>query len=161
MDSYTPDMNSQYRRYAALLLRQHRLLVPGQEKGSEMDETENELGQVWDTLDPCQRQSLSGLGSDLTWVETHCQPPPRGRSADAVTEQEYRTLDRAWREGDWHRTLHYLRLCAPGMDDFDVAYLRARLWHMLGFADLARVFDDLALELYHSPMRGKRRGSPG
>lgn len=142
-----PILDDSFRRYVALLLRHHHLLSERPEDDSEIEAVEDEMTELWDELNPAQRQSLSGLGSDLNWIRRGCQPAPRGRRAEDVTPQDLQSLVSARDEGDWHALLHELRTCAPSMPAFELADLRALAWSKIGFMDLNRVFRELAAQL--------------
>src|SRR5947209_7469104 len=137
MGPYSPTVDNLYRRYADLLLQHHRLLSEGKAADAEIEKLEEEMTRLWDRLDATQRQSLSGLGSDLNWVRRQCHLAPRGRRPEDVTKQDFDFLAKAGKDGDWHSLLHYLRLCAPRTSPFQLAYLRASAWAGLGFPQFA------------------------
>jgi hypothetical protein len=64
-----------FRNYAELLHRRHQYLLAGREEGPEMEEIEEALSAMWETLDEAQRHSLNGIGSDLNWVRRRGAPP--------------------------------------------------------------------------------------
>lgn len=146
MSGTKPTVDNLYRRYAELLFHHHRLLCEGRDDDVETDVVEEEMTPLWDRLDPAQRHSLSGLSSDLNWVRRHCQPPPRGKKAEEVTPQDLEALAKAREDGDWHRLLHFLRLCAPKTPSSELAHWRGKAWAALDFPQLAGLFGNLAAE---------------
>src|ERR1019366_5247114 len=48
---------------------------------------------------------------------------------------------------EWHKILHYLRLCAPVFPIVTLAYLRARAYEDLGLRSYASVFYEMAADL--------------
>lgn len=142
-----PTTDDRYRRYVDLLLCHHQLLCNGRHESDEADAVENEMTPLWDELDSAQQQSLSGLGSDLTWIRRRGQPAPRAKPADQVTDAEIEHVVRANDIGDWNGMLHNLRICGARLPAAEIARFRATAWHKLGFAKLSRLFDSFATEL--------------
>src|SRR5258708_5338149 len=105
------------------------------------------MTRLWGRLDGTQKQSLSGLGSDLSWVRRRCQLAPRGRRPEEVTPQDLQALVKAREDADWHALLHHLRICCAKLPPFQLAYLRGSAWKDVGLPELATVFYDLAAEL--------------
>jgi hypothetical protein len=138
-----PTVDAGYRNYAELLLRRHQFLSEGQEEGPEMEEIEEDLSRMWETLSEAQQRSLNGMGSDLNWVRRGGAPPPRGRPADAVSEEDRRRLSDAESRGDWHVVLHSLRVCASVLAVEDLARRRAAAYAGLGFQSYAEAFRGL------------------
>jgi len=147
MSTNTPTVDETYRRYAELLLRHHHLLAAGREETAETDAVEEEMTQLWDQLTAAQRSSLSGLGSDLSWLRRGCAPAPRGRRAEEISADDLQDLSKAHDEGDWHGLLHCLRLCAATTPARQLAVLRASAWAALKFPNIASLFQDQAAEL--------------
>jgi len=147
MGPYTPTIDEAYRQYADLLLQHHRLSSEGKEEDLDTETVEDEMSRLWARLNPIQKQSLSGLGSDLNWVRRRCQLAPRGRRPEDVTPQEFQTLIESKDEADWHGLLHHLRVCAPKVRPFPLAYLRASAWSAIQVPKVVSVFYDLAAEL--------------
>jgi hypothetical protein len=146
-----------YKQYAELLLRHHYLLSEDKDEAPETEAIEEEMTTLWDQLNPVQRKSLSGLGSDLSWIRRKYQPAPKGRRPEDVTEQDFESLLQARATGDWHEVLHYLRLCAPKTPPSQTAYARAMAWSELGLPKLARVFYDVATSLERPEQNGEPR----
>lgn len=146
MTNYTPKVDDRYRRYAALL-RQHNDLLTQASAESELDSFECEMTQLWDELEATQQRSLSGLSSDLNWLRRGGELAPRTRSAAQVSDSDLHDLSQARDAHEWHKLLHYLRLCAARLSPFDVAFLRATAWQVLGFPQLAQTFSGLAAQL--------------
>jgi hypothetical protein len=144
MSPHAPTVDDSYRRYADLLLQHHRLRLEGKDADAEVEAVEEEMTRLWDRLDAVQRSSLSGLGSDLTWVRRGLQPAPRSRPPEEVTPEDFRALAQARDGADWHRLLHHLRVCVPGMAPNELASLRAVAWDHIGLPQLASVFEDVA-----------------
>ncbi len=144
MDPHTPTVDEVYRRCAELLLRRHRLLSEAKDEDAEAETGEEEMTRLWDRLDAVQRRSLSGLGSDLSWVRRGFELAPRRRRPEEVTPQDFQSLVQARNDADWHGLLHHLRLCAPGMSPSQLASLRAAAWDRIGLPQLASVFYDVA-----------------
>jgi hypothetical protein len=137
-------IDAAFRTYAELLLRRHRCLLERREEDPETGEIEQALSAGWETLDEAQRDSLSGMGSDLNWVRRRGAPPPRGHAADAVTEEHRRRLAVAESQSDWHAVLHLLRVCAPVLAVEDLARRRSAAYVGIGLSSYAEVFRDLA-----------------
>ena len=47
---------------------------------------------------------------------------------------------------EWHRILHYLRLCAPSFQAASLARERGIAYDAIGFPDHARVFESQAIQ---------------
>ncbi len=142
MDAFTPTLNEAYLDYADRLLQHHRLLGEGKETADELRAVEDEMTDLWDRLDPIQRKSLSGLGSDLNWVRRGGTLAPRGPKPEDVSPADRQALQEARNTSEWHRFLHQLRVCAPALPVLDLARLRAETWSQLGQPRIARVFDE-------------------
>ena len=142
MDTFTPTMNEVYLEYADRLLQHHRLLGEGKEAADETLAVEDEMTELWDRLDPIQRKSLSGLGSDLNWVRRGGVSAPRGAKPEDVSSADRQALQEARNASDWHGVLHQLRVCAPLIPLKDLARLRAETWSKLGLPQIACVFDE-------------------
>jgi tetratricopeptide (TPR) repeat protein len=147
MGPHTPVIDDSYRRYADLLLRHSRLLAERGDEDAEAEAVEEEMTRLWDHLDAVQRRSLSGLGSDLNWAHNGCQLAPRSRRPEDVTPQDLQAIGEAMEHDDWHRVLHHLRACSPGIPPFELARTRALAWRAIGFPQLTGLFFDLASEL--------------
>jgi hypothetical protein len=144
MGKFTPAMDETYLRYADLLFQHQQLLATGREEADETTAVEDELMTVWEELDAVQRQSLSGLGSDLNWVRRGGVAAPRAGSRGDVSPEELQRLRMIEGSGDWHRLLHQLRVCAPALPISRLASLRAAAWSALGQPRIAAVFSDFA-----------------
>lgn len=142
MNSFAPAVNEVYLEYASRLLQHHRLLAEGRESSDEAILVEDEMTELWEQLDPVQRKSLSGLGSDLNWVRRGGQPAPYAPKPDDVSPEDRKALEEAGRVGDWHRLLHQLRACATSIPWSESARLRAEAWSKLGQAHIAGVFQE-------------------
>jgi tetratricopeptide (TPR) repeat protein len=148
MTTHSPAIDTEpYRQYAHLLVQHHRLLSQGKDQDLETESIEEEMGRLWDRFDAIQQRSLSGLGSDLSWVRRRFQAAPRGRRAEDVTSQDLKALVEARELSDWHALLHHLRVCSAKLLPFQVAYLRGLAWSAVGFPNLAAVFYDAAAGL--------------
>jgi tetratricopeptide (TPR) repeat protein len=147
MSPQTSILDDQYRRYADLLLRHHRLLSEGKDEEPATEAVEEEMTRLWERLDEHQRRSLSGLGSDLSWLRHRCQLAPRSRRPEEVTADDFEALIQARNAPDWEGVLQGLRLCAPRMPPFQLAFLRGSAWDALNVPQVASVFYDLASAL--------------
>jgi hypothetical protein len=113
----------------------------------EILEAEDRMNELWENLDGTQRRSLSGMGSDLNWVRRKGEPPPKGRKEPKeVTPRERQELLAAMESKDWHRLLHFLRLCAPEFPITALAHLRRRAYDALAFPAYASIFYEQAAE---------------
>jgi hypothetical protein len=160
MDAFTPTMNEAYREYADRLLQHHRFLGEGKDRADETLAVEEEMTELWDRLDPIQRKSLSGLGSDLTWVRRGGAPAPRGPKLEDVSPADRQALQEARNASDWHGVLHQLRVCAPSIPLVDLARLRAETWSELGLPQIASVFDEFLRVNAHSTSSSPRPSGP-
>ncbi len=147
MSDFDPTIDAAFLEYADLELRCHHLLLDGKEDSLEIGEAEDRLEKLWTQLDDVQQRSLRGMASDLSWIRRKGEPPPKGRKTPeevAATEQE--ELLAAIKSKEWHRILHYLRLCAPTFQAASLARERAIAYDAIGFPDYARVFAAQAIE---------------
>jgi tetratricopeptide (TPR) repeat protein len=141
-------MDAAFRESVELELRCHYLLLEGKENTPECLAGEDRLTVLWENLDEVQRRSLNGMGSDLNWVRRHGEPPPKGRKQpDEVTPAEQQELVATIGSKEWHKTLHYLRLCAPMIPIVTLAYLRGRVYEAIGLPNYAGVFYEQAADL--------------
>jgi tetratricopeptide (TPR) repeat protein len=147
MSVYTPTTDEAYRQYAELLVKHHQLLSENKNEDTETELVEDEMSSLWESFDSLQKQSLSGLGSDLNWARRGCQGALHGRKPEDVTRQDFQTLVELREKDDWHGVLHYLRLCAPCMRPFQLADLRATAWSAIHLPKVVTVFYDVAAEL--------------
>ena len=138
-----PTIDSSYRAYADLLLRRHRLLGQGKDKGEEIAEVEDGLSALWEDLDEAQRQSLNGMGSDLNWARRRGTPAPMARKAHDVREADREALTAAIEAKDAHAVLFWLRCCASSMPLAELAERRQQAYASTGFPQVADVFGDL------------------
>jgi hypothetical protein len=148
MDTFAPTVNEVYRKYADLLLRHHRRLAEGEESADETIRVEDAMTELWDRLDPIQRKSLSGLGSDLNWVRQGAGPAPLAPKPAEVSPEARKVLEQARNASNWHTLLHQLRLCGSAIPADDLARLRAEAWSKLGEPQIAGFFQEF---LRHSP----------
>lgn len=146
MVTHNPSVDDRYCRYAELLLAQHKLLSQNAAEG-DSEVIEDEMTQIWDALDSAQRQSLSGLSSDLGWLRRCGKPAPKTRPGQDVTEADLRELEQARERADWHRTLHQLRLCTAKLPPFELAFSRAAAWQALGLSEISGLFSRFAAKL--------------
>src|SRR6516165_2807959 len=147
MPPFDPNIDAAFREYAELELRCHHLLLEGKGDTPEILEAEDRMTELWERLDEVQRQSLSGMGSDLNWVRRKGEPPPNGRKKpEEVTPAERQALEEATDSKDWHGILHFLRLCAPGLPLVTLAQLRGGAYDAIRFPGYARVFHERAAE---------------
>ena len=145
MAELDPTIDATFREYADLQLRRHYLLFQGKEDSPGIAEAEERMEQLWTKLDDVQRRSLSGMASDLNWIRKG-EPPPKGRKTrEEVTATEQQELLMAIKSKEWHRILHYLRLCAPSFQAASLARERATAYDAIGFPDYARVFGTHAI----------------
>jgi tetratricopeptide (TPR) repeat protein len=142
-----PKIDAAYREYADLLFRHHVILVRGRQGGEEMDSVEDEMSAIWAKLDEAQRQSLRGLSSDLNWILRRGGPPPNEQPRRPVTNAELRELQAAQEAGDWHATLHLLRMYAYAIRPDFAAYIKATCYYKLEFPGVALAATDLTVEL--------------
>jgi hypothetical protein len=148
MSPYDPKIDATFREYAELELRCHHLLLEGKENDPETIEAEDRMTELWEKLDEVQRRSLSGMGSDLNWLRRKGEPPPNGRKKpEEVTPDEREALQAAMESKDWHRLLHFLRICAPNLPIVILATLRESAYDEIGLPAYASVFSELAAEL--------------
>jgi hypothetical protein len=142
MDAYAPVVNEVYREYADRLLRHHHLLAEGEESSDEAIRVEDEMTELWDRLDPVQRKSLSGLGSDLNWVRRGGRLAPLAPRPEDISPGDWEALHAASAASNWHTFLHQLRLCGALIPVNELARLRAETWSTLGEPRIARVFQE-------------------
>src|SRR5207247_2140102 len=103
--------------------------------------------KLWTKLHDVQQRSLRGMASDLSWIRRKGEPPPKGRKTpEEVAATERQELSAAIKSKEWHRILHYLRLCAPAFQAASLAHERAIAYDAIGFPDYARVFAAKAIE---------------
>jgi len=147
MSSFDPTVDAAFREYADLQLLHHYLLLEGKDNAPETEAAEHQMEGLWDKLDAVQRQSLNGIGSDLNWVRRKGEPPPKGRKApEEVTPTEQQELVAVIGLKEWHKILHYLRLCAPILPPVSLAHLRGHAYDALGFPTYASVFYEQAAD---------------
>src|SRR5688572_4735239 len=114
MIPFEPNLDAAFREYADLQLRRHYLLLDGREDAPEALRAEDGMEDLWEKLDEVQRRSLNGMGSDLNWVRRKGEPPPNGRkSGDEIPQNDQQELVTAIVSKEWHKVLHYLRVCSP------------------------------------------------
>jgi tetratricopeptide (TPR) repeat protein len=148
MAAFDPTIDAAFREYAELELRCHYLLLEGKENAPETLEAEDRMTALWEKLDEVQRRSLKGMGSDLNWVRRKGQPPPKGRKgSEEVPPTEQQELVTAIGAKEWHKVLHYLRLCAPSFPVDALAHHRARIYEALGLPNYASTFYEQAADL--------------
>jgi len=148
MTELSPSIDDLFRDYADQNLRRHQLLSAGKEDSEEVSEAEDRMDSLWLKLDDVQRHSLNGMASDLNWIRRNGAPPPRGRKAPAeVPDTDRQELASAMMAKDWHRTLHFLRLCAPIFQAAALARERSVAYDAIGIPEYARVFSDFFAEL--------------
>jgi hypothetical protein len=147
MAEFAPTIDAAFREYADLELRCHHLLLDGKEDSLETTEAEDRMEKLWPKLDDVQQRSLRGMASDLSWIRRKGEPPPRGRKTpEEVAATDRQELSAAIKSKEWHRILHYLRLCAPTFQAASLARERAIAYDAIGFPHYARVFDAQAIE---------------
>ncbi len=141
-------MDAAFREYAELELRCHQLLLDAKDNVPETEAAEDRMNELWDKLDETQRQCLKGMGSDLNWVRRKGEPPPNGHKvAEEVTPIEQKEMVEAIGSKQWHKTLHYLRRCAPLIPIDALAYSRGRVYEAIGLPAYASVFYEQAADL--------------
>lgn len=147
MDEFTPTMNEEFRMYAGLRLRRHYLLLDEEDDSQEIAVVEEQMEALWEHFDAIQLQSLSGMGSDLNWIRRNCEPPPNGRKTpEDVSALDRQELEVAMKSKDWHRILHYMRLCAPSFRPASVARERGITYAAIGLPKYASVFEARAIQ---------------
>ena len=147
MPSFDPTMDAAFRVSAELELRCHYLLLAGEENSPEILVAEGRMTVLWEKLDEVQRRSLNGMGSDLNWVRRKGEPPPKGRKGpEEVTDAEQQELAAAMSLKEWHKVLHFLRVCAPIFSIVKLAELRGRAYEELGLRVYASVFYGMAAD---------------
>src|SRR5437867_4024333 len=136
MSDFDPTIDAAFREYADLELRRHHLILEGKENSLEIADAEVRMDELWAKLDGVQRRSVSGMASDLNWVRRDGQPPPKGRQTpEEVTAAERQELSAAMELREWHRVLHYLRLCAPTFQAALLARERGIAYAAIGFPE--------------------------
>lgn len=145
MNHINTTIPAEFRKYAALQMRRHKLLCENETAAS--DEIEDEMDSIWDALDPEQRRNLNGFAADLNWIRRQSQPPPKGRKLDEVTTNDHRELLAAREAKDWFKFLHFLRMCAIALPPMNVGYLRGVTYHALGFPEYALAFYEYAADM--------------
>lgn len=147
MSEFDPKIDATFLEYADLELRCHNLLLAGREDSDEIAEAEDRMENLWPQLDDVQQRSLRGMASDLSWIRRKSEPPPKGRKTpEEVAATERQELWAAMKSREWHRVLHYLRLCAPTFQAASLARERGIAYDAIGFPNYARVFDAYAIE---------------
>jgi hypothetical protein len=147
MDQFDPTIDAAFLEYADLELRCHCLLSAGKEDSVEMADAEDRMEKLWAKLDEVQKRSLRGMASDLGWVRVKGTSPPKGRKTpDEISQTERQELATARGRKDWHRILHFLRLCAPDFSTVALARERGLAYRAIGFSEYAQVFDAQATE---------------
>jgi len=87
------------------------------------------------------------MASDLNWIRRKGEPPPKGRKTPIeVSAQEQQELSTAIKSREWHRILHYLRLCAPAFQAASLARERGIAYEAIGLPGYARVFNEKVAE---------------
>lgn len=141
MTEFNPAMDQAFRECADLQLRHHYLLLDNKDDSEEMIAVEARLEELWPSFDEIQRRSLSGMGSDLNWIRRNCEPPPRGRKTpDEVSSAERHELEAAMKSKEWHRILHFLRLCAPWFQASSLASERRIAYDAIGLPRYSSAF---------------------
>jgi len=147
MREFEPTIDAVFREYADLGLRRHQLLSAGKDDSAEVAEAEERMDTLWPRLDEVQRRSLKGMASDLNWIRRKGEPPPKGRKTPVeVSEQDQQELSAAIRSKEWHRILHYLRLCAPAFQAASLARERGIAYEAIALPGYARVFSESVVE---------------
>jgi hypothetical protein len=142
-----PMIDAVFREYADLALRRHHLLSEGKRDSGEVSDAEERMDTLWPKLDQPQRRCLKGMVSDLNWIRRKAELPPKGRkSPSEVSTHEQQELSAAIKAKDWHRILHYLRLCAPFFHAASLARERGIAYEAIGLPGYARVFSEKAVE---------------
>lgn len=142
-----PKADAGFVEYADSCLRHHQLLMEGKEASPEIAEIEDRMEELWLQLDEIQRQSLNGISSDLNWIRREGEPPPRGRTSPTeVCLHDQEELSAAMKSKDWHRVLHYLRLCAPAFESASLARERSVAYEFIGLPSYAKLFKAKAIE---------------
>jgi hypothetical protein len=147
MNAIAPNVNESYNRYVGLLLQHHRHLSHGTDESDAAMVVEDAMTELWECLDPAQRESLAGLSSDLNWVRWRGMLAPSGRRPEEIAPAVFRALHDAQTGAHWHQMLHLLRLCAPAAASDQLACLRALAWFELGQPLVAGIFKDFATAL--------------
>jgi tetratricopeptide (TPR) repeat protein len=147
MSPFDPTIDTSFLEYADLQLRRQGLLMHAKEQEPEFDQIEDRMTELWEKFDAIQRQSVNGMASDLNWIRRKGQPPPKGRKADEVTASERQELLAARVSKEWHRFLHYMRICASVIPAVNLAYLRGNAYDAIGFHTYAAAFYEFAAEL--------------
>jgi len=146
MNEFNPKIDEAFREYADLLLRRHYFLLERKEDSDESSLVEARMERIWPQLDAVQQQSLRGMESDLNWIRRKLEPPPRGRKTPAdVTATDREELNAAMKSKDWHRVLHYLRLCAPCFRPASIALERGVAYSAIGLPKYANIFKSEAI----------------
>ncbi len=147
MPSFDPKIDEAFREYAKLELRCHLILSAGQEDSPDLADVEEQMTLLWEKLDEDQRQCLNGMASDLNWIRRHFEPPPKGRKTpNEVSEDDQREL-RSAVGVNWHKFLHFLRLCAPLSSPDMLAVLRARAYTAADMPEIGGIFYEQVIKL--------------
>jgi hypothetical protein len=140
-----PILTQEFRKYLALLLDYHRVLVRGDDETPEAEDLRGEMEGLWEELSDPQRQSSAGLASDLNWVRRGLAP--RAPRKEDVTRSDLQATVDALRGERWHDLLSHLRTSAAAIDPVHVASMRGRVWMRFAEPALALVFLAKAREL--------------
>jgi len=145
--NFNPIIDESFREYAKLELQRHFLLLSKNENSDELERMELRMEELWQAINETQKQCLKGMGSDLNWIRRNCQPPPKGpKTPTEVAKADQMELAAAIKQKDWHRVLHYLRVCAPIFRSASVAAERATAYAAIGLDEYAKVFHSQAIE---------------
>jgi len=123
-----------------LTLRVHELLSNGYGDGAEADAVREEILDLWDSLEPEDRDLLDELSGDM-YMLTGEETVEPGCAGDLVR------LRHAWEAGEWKELLRLTRILIPGMAEHYRAYARARAWDSLHFKHAAATFFNHAWSL--------------
>ena len=128
--------------YARFAVKRHILLC--ENPGAEEEEDTEPLWDIgdkmldsWQHLNEAERQAVSGLTSDLSWIRRKGELAPK-QVLEPIIELENGL------EEDPYRTLHFMRICLPLLGKKRVATGRAAIYQKVFGGVASQVFKDFA-----------------
>lgn len=151
MENYLPTIESdRINDYAWLTVERHKLLLASPEELEESGGTEelwrveDKMAKGWQLLSEAERQSVSGLASDLAWVRRKGDLAPNSHSSADVSLEDVKLLIQSLIDGQVYQSLHYVRVCLPFTGNHLAAMWRSRLYRQ-AFSGVANsIFDGFA-----------------
>jgi hypothetical protein len=129
--------------YARLAVKRHILLcevperLPIKEDTEPLWDIEDKMSNSWQHLNEAERQAVSGLTSDLSWIRRNGELAPK-QVLEPIIELENGL------EEDPYRTLHFMRICLPLLGKKRVATGRAAIYQKVFGGVASQVFKDFA-----------------